>query len=81
MYSDEAPFKSWLICCNQPAICSTDPGTPANQPHTPVNPSWHTTPFVSHAPSLFPAPTFTSSSLHFLLSPPPLPHACEYRAH
>ena len=81
MCSDEAPFKSQLICGNQPTIHSTDPGTPANQPHTPGSPSWHTTPFLSHAPSPFPAPNSTSSSLHFLLSPPPLPHASEYRAH
>ena len=45
--SDEAPFRSRLIYCNQPAICSTDPAIPANQPWTPRNPSWHTTPLVS----------------------------------
>lgn len=25
MHSDEAPFRSQLICCNQPAICRANP--------------------------------------------------------
>lgn len=66
MCSDEAPFKSRLICYNQPAICSTDPTTPANQPWTPGNPCWHTGPFLSHPPPSS-APSPTTSSLHFLL--------------
>lgn len=68
MCSDEAPFKSQLICHNQPAICSTEPTTPANQPQTPGNPSWHTGAFLSHNPLPPPSDLMsTSSSLHFHL--------------
>lgn len=72
MCSDEAPFKSQLICHNQPAICSTDPTTPANQPQTPGNPSWHTGAFLSHNPL---PPSLCSHVYKFLppLSPTLLP--------
>lgn len=82
MCSNEAPFRSQLIYCNQPAICSEAPATPANQPWTPGGPSWHLAPFFPQPPSAFPC-----SHLHSFLPPLPppllplLPHACGCRAH
>ena len=76
MCSDEVPFKSRLICCNQPAICSADPATPANQPWPPGSQpgTWPPSSLIPPPPSLLPPLQVPLST--FSYPPPLLPHAC-----
>lgn len=73
--SDEAPFKSRLICYNQPAIGSTDPAIPANQSWTPENP------MLAHGPLPLSSFPLLCPPTHKFLCPlpppllPPLPYA------